>query len=98
MLYEVITEHIDAVTQRVQENSEKLTSLLEQQRKASQQLRRIDDVFAKHNLEALLEAHPGMVTDSVNSGTRSTLRMLECASGGDCGGGPAQPSPSSGSP
>lgn len=56
---------------------------------AQAETRRLNDVFAKHDLEKLSIAKPELVEDAVNAGTSRVGKLLECASavaGGDCGG------------
>lgn len=59
---------------------------------ARDETRRLNDLFANHDLGSLAQARPGLVERRLNDGTAAALRMLECASGAegdDCAGGPA---------
>lgn len=44
-------------------------------------VRRLEDVFAGHDLTELAKKKPGLIERRINSGTADVLRMLECASG-----------------
>lgn len=59
-----------------------LTELARVQQEATSETRRLNDVFARHDLARLARARPGLVERRVNSGTADALRMLEVASGG----------------
>lgn len=70
------------------------------QRQASQELRRINDIFADHDLTNLSRAKPGLIEPRINSGTADALRMLErvtaggaddAGAGGEAADGPASP-------
>ena len=68
------------------------------QHAATAEQRRLNDVLSKHDLSALSVAKPGLLERRINSGTRSVLRMFECASGGrndDCRGDPPAGEPAS---
>lgn len=61
---------------------------------ARQEARRLNELFAEHDLAALAQARPGLVERRVNDGTRAALRMLECvtaAGGRECSYKPANP-------
>lgn len=54
---------------------------------ASAESRRLNAIFAEHDLTRLTLAKPGLIERRVNSGTARALRMLECASRGGCDAG-----------
>jgi hypothetical protein len=56
---------------------------------AAAEQRKLNDVLARHDLEALSLAKPGLLERRINSGTARILGLFECASGGgeDCAGG-----------
>lgn len=77
-----------------QESQDRLLGTIEEmgrtQQDASTEIRRLNDVFAGHDLEALARARPGLIERRINSGTAAAWRMLECASGAvrpDCPAG-----------
>lgn len=63
-----------------------ISEMTETQRSATVQTRRLNDVFAKHDLEALALAKPGLIERRVNSGSAAARRLLECVTSGsdDC--------------
>jgi len=56
---------------------------------ATAETRRLNAIFAEHDLTRLSLAKPGLIERRLNSGTARIGRMLECASQGGCvpGGG-----------
>jgi hypothetical protein len=71
----------------------RLQELADGQQQARDEQRRLVRLFDEHDLQALLDARPGLVLDRVNRGTDRALRMLECASGASgpgCDGGRAE--------
>lgn len=81
---------IDAQGEAIQEwedAREELKARLERlqrvARDARQETRRLNDIFAEHDLGRLAREKPGLIERRVNSGTADALRMLECASGAD---------------
>lgn len=71
------------------EMNKTIEELARVQRSAASETRRLNDVFSKHNLEALATRKPSLVERAVNRGTADALRLLECATGGgsDCPSG-----------
>lgn len=59
-----------------------LNELAQNQVKATETARRLNDVLAKHDLHALSLAKPGLIERSINRGTSSINRMFEQATGG----------------
>lgn len=61
--------------------------------RASAEVNRLQDIFARHDLSALALARPGLIEQRINAGTADALSMLERASAGDLldpgGGGEA---------
>jgi|GEM_PF-2526445 len=60
---------------------------------ARDETRRLNDLFANHDLGSLAAARPGLVERRLSDGTAAALRLLECASGAagnDCPSGAAQ--------
>jgi len=51
---------------------------------ATAETRRLNAIFAEHDLTRLALAKPGLIERRINSGTASAFRMLECASRGEC--------------
>lgn len=78
------------VLDRQRETMEEFAKMTEE---ASRTIRRINDVFASHDFQNLLNKKPGLIVRRVNSGTADTLRMFECATypGGQCPSGAASP-------
>lgn len=83
-------ETIDAQGEAIQEWEEaqeelqrRLERLQEVARQARQETRRLNDIFAEHDLGRLAREKPGLIERRVNDGTADALRMLECASGAD---------------
>ena len=61
---------------------------------AGSETRRLNELFAQHNLGQLGRAKPALVQRRLNSGTDAARRMLECASGArgaDCPGQAGSP-------
>lgn len=52
---------------------------------ATEEARRLNDIFAEHDLTRLTLARPGLIERRINSGTADIGRVLECASAGNCG-------------
>jgi TolA-binding protein len=86
------TQHqtIDAQGEAIQEWEEaqeelqrRLERLQRVARQARQETRRLNDIFAEHDLGRLAREKPGLIERRVNDGTADALRMLECASGAD---------------
>ena len=50
-------------------------------REANEESKRLRGIFSKHDLRALALAKPGLIENRINSGSSSSNRMLECASG-----------------
>lgn len=53
-------------------------------RQATAETRRLNAIFAEHDLTRLALAKPGLIERRINSGTADIFRMLECASRGGC--------------
>ncbi|UFK26681.1 hypothetical protein [Roseobacter phage RDJL6] len=51
------------------------------QREATQETRRLNGIFSRHNFGALAFERPGLIEPRVNSGSDRAIRLLECASG-----------------
>lgn len=51
---------------------------------AQREARRLNDIFAEHDLTRLSLAKPGLIERRINGGTARVGRMLECASAGTC--------------
>jgi len=49
---------------------------------ARSESRRLQNVFANHNLEELARRKPTLIERRINSGTDDSIRLLECASSG----------------
>lgn len=68
-----------------QQAFDRLQSTLEQYRQvqlqANSEVRRLNELFAEHDLGALARARPGLIERRINSGTDASRRMLECATG-----------------
>jgi hypothetical protein len=60
-----------------------LDKMIIEQTKANEQTRRLNDVFAKHDLERLSIAKPVLVENRINSGTADVFRMFERSTGRD---------------
>lgn len=58
------------------EATEALTEFTET---ATKQLRKMNDVFAKHDFQKLLDRKPGLIINRVNDGIADINRMFECA-------------------
>lgn len=48
---------------------------------ANQNLRRLENVFANHDLKELSLKHPKLVEDIINRGTNDSMFLLQCSSG-----------------
>ncbi len=72
-------------------------ALAEQTRIASrarEELRRLDEIFSRHDLAGMARGKPDMVERRLNDGTARIFRMLECASGAaGCDARPSRTSP-----
>ena len=60
-----------------------LDELARVQRAATAETRRLNDVFAKHDLERLSLAKPGLVERVINDGTDRIFGLFEYETGGD---------------
>ena len=71
-----------------------------QTHEAAAMMRKVDDIFAKHDFQKLLDGtQASMVVRRVNSGTRDIYKLLECATvAGGCGSTDATGSDDPGSP
>ena len=58
-----------------------MEALREQNQLASTELRRLQDVFSRHDLNALALRRPGLIEQRIDTGTARINRMLECATG-----------------
>ena len=74
---------VDAWKSSAETLQKSLDAMTENQKLANKEKERLNDIFAKHNLETLAKAKPNLVARRVNAGSASMLRMLESASGGD---------------
>ncbi len=57
---------------------------------ANKEVRKLNDIFAKHDIEKLASRKPGLIETRLNNGTADAFRMLECSSGSthkSCNGG-----------
>lgn len=63
------------------ELQKKVEESIQVSNEAQNELRRITNVFAKHNFTELSRRKPGLIERRINTGTDSSIRMLECASG-----------------
>lgn len=61
-----------------------LSAMALAQTEANSQVRRLNNVLSKHDLERLSLAKPGLIERRINRGTADILSVFECASGRDC--------------
>jgi hypothetical protein len=84
-----------------EELTKRLDEMASLQVAASEQARKLNDLFAKHDLSKLVLERPAALERRINSGSAAILRLLECSSrpGGQCSnpGTTADGSSSSGS-
>lgn len=95
------SDAIDEWEQSQEELRQRLERLQEVARAARKETRRLNDLFAEHDLGRLAREKPGLIERRVNDGTSDALRMLECASGADhadCRDGSQAPAPDSNNP
>lgn len=101
---QTIAAQQDAIGEWQQSQDELLSRVDELQavaEEAAKETRRLNDIFARHDLTELARRKPGLIERRINSGTRAAGRMLECASGArgaDCpdgAGAPAGEAPAS---
>lgn len=52
--------------------------------RAESEVRRLNGIFAEHDLTRLAIAKPGLIERRINSGTARIGRLLECASDPEC--------------
>lgn len=68
-----------------QANQEKLVKQMQDLKdvteRSSKEVKRLNDIFAKHDLGKLSKHKPGLIEKRINSGTAGALRMLECSTG-----------------
>lgn len=57
-------------------------AMAQSQKEATKEQRRLNDVLARHDLEALSVAKPALLERRINSGTADVLGMFEQATGG----------------
>lgn len=74
--------------QRWRDEAQAQAARLQEQRRVAEraqaEARRLDGIFAEHDLTRLTLAKPGLVETRVNRGTADVGRVLECASQGGC--------------
>lgn len=86
----VLQESLEAHRQAAARLQGDLELAREDERRARAETRRLNELYAKHDLTALALARPGLIERRVNAGTARVGRLLECASGldsDDCRGG-----------
>jgi hypothetical protein len=68
------------------ELNRRLEEMADAQRAAGTQARKLNELFAKHDLSALVLERPDALQRRINTGTAAALRLLECSShpGGQC--------------
>lgn len=67
--------------EEAQQQNEELARVAQQ---ATAESRRLNAIFAEHDLTRLSLAKPGLIERRINSGTARVGRMLECASDPEC--------------
>lgn len=90
-LQETVTQQRAIISKAVQVNekwvqeAERTRQTLEElkvvQSDASAEARKLNDAFAKHNLQDLSTAKPGLIERRLNDGSDRALRLLEQATG-----------------
>ena len=80
---EAAVEAVAAWKESADELNRRIDEMAKVQLEATAQTRKLNDLFAKHDLQALAAAKPGLVERRVNAGTAAVLRMLEWAAGAD---------------
>lgn len=70
-----------------------LEAMAQNQADANEEIRRLNDVLAKHKLAELAKAKPGLVGNRVNAGTARMLGLLTAASSGYGSLGDSAPGP-----
>ncbi len=58
------------------------------QEKAGEESRRLNDIFSKHDLEALARRKPGLIENRIQRGVDNTWRLLNDITAGRAGGTP----------
>lgn len=89
---ETLESQMKLILAEVEKQREDMVRVSKEQQAASTDMRKIKDVFARHDFRKLLEKKPGLVSRVVNRGTRRILGMFECAS--TLEGCPEDPAPS----
>jgi len=72
-------KRIDEFAGALKKHGDDIQGLHEASIKANKERRRLDDIFAKHDFQYLLNKKPGLILNRVNRGERDSKRMLECA-------------------
>lgn len=72
---------VDAWKTSAADLGKRIDEMARVQVRAAAQTRRLNDIFAKHDLEALSLAKPRLIERRINSGSASVLRVLECSTG-----------------
>lgn len=69
------------------EYERRLVELQESETNARAELRRLNDIFSRHDLTRLARARPGLIESRINDGTERVLGLLECetTTPGRCG-------------
>lgn len=66
--------------------------------RATEETRRLNGLFSKHDLTNLALRKPGLIERRINAGTRGALRLLRCASGAEGADCPGTGGPTVGTP
>lgn len=77
-------EALQAWRNEAQAQTERLEAQRSVAEAATRELRRLNGIFAEHDLTRLTLARPGLIENRINGGTRILGRVLQCASTPGC--------------
>lgn len=80
-------DRIDRIEFSLENQQRLITEASANSRLAQQDLRRIEDVFSRHDFQYLLDKKPGLIVRRVNSGTVTAFELLECETDIVCSAG-----------
>jgi hypothetical protein len=80
-------KRIDEFAEALEEQARTVRRMQVVQNGANEIIKELENVFDRHDLEALLRAKPNLIIDRINRATANRLRMLECSAAGSCSNG-----------
>jgi hypothetical protein len=79
-----LTEALDDWKRQAEQARAHQEELEQTARRATAENRRLNEIFARHDLTQLARARPGLIESRINDGTERVLGLLACASDPSC--------------